>query len=348
MGDRLQAIESYRKARDLRGEIQRATPDYPGNRQGAAKMLVMLAHEMGRFGSREEAIPIMNAGIAGFEALVKTTGGDPGIIRELSSAEGRRGDVELMQGDVAAARADFQHAHQRIERLAKLDPENKMLQSDLWVAEFQDGKALAVAGRYAQALPVLERAFEGYQSLRLEADVGPGPPAMQSWIGEAQSGNHNLAEALKNYEKAAAGLAEDQANFDDARCDLAMVETKIARTLARMGKPAEAAAEYKKALDTANLPVSLEHTDIPALSAAAEAYAGLGDLAAETARHTLEGPQKLRLLDDARDFYEKSLNVWKQVPYPARLSGNGYAASDPKDVALRLAACKHTNRPIGE
>jgi serine/threonine protein kinase len=338
MGDRLQAIESYRKVRNLRQEILRAKPDYPGIRSGVAKITVLLAHEIGRFGSRDEALRLMNAGIADFEALLKETASDPGLIRELSAAEGRRGDVELKEGDLAAARADFHRSRQPIERLARLDPENKMLQSDLWVAEFQDGRVLAVAGRNAEALPVLQQAFQGYQSLHLEADVGPGPPAMQAWIGEAQAGTHNLTDALKNYEKAAAGLAQDQAHFDDARCDLAMVETKIGNALVKMGRLREAGAEYKKALDTANLSFSLEHMDIPALYAAADAYAGLGDVAAAEARQTQDPSLRSKLLKEARASYEKSLNIWKQIPNPSRISGNGYRVADPKEIAQRVGS----------
>jgi len=168
VGDRLQAVDSFRKARDLRQEILRTNPDYPGIRQGVAKVTVLLAHEIGRFSSRDEAMQLMNSGIADYEVLVKTTGGDPGVIRELSTAEERRGDVELMTGDIAAARSDFRRSHQRIERLARLDPENKMLQSDLWVADFLDGRALAVAGNNAEALVILRRSFQGYQDLHLE------------------------------------------------------------------------------------------------------------------------------------------------------------------------------------
>lgn len=93
-----------------------------------------------------------------------------------------------MQGDIAAARANFHDARQRIERLAKLDPENKMLQSDLWAVQFHGGRALAVAGRNSEALPILERAFQGYRALHLEAEVWPGSPLMEAWIGEAQAG----------------------------------------------------------------------------------------------------------------------------------------------------------------
>jgi eukaryotic-like serine/threonine-protein kinase len=340
VGDRLLAIDSFRKVLDLRQEILQAKPSYPGIRQGIAKVTVLLAHEMGRFGSRDEALRLMNTGIAEFQDLVKATAGDPGMIRELSAAESRRGDVELMQGDVASARDDFNNSRRRIERLAKLDPENKMLQSDLWVVQFEDGRALAVAGRNAEALPVLEGAFEGYKSLHLEADVGPGPPAMQAWIGEAQEGTHNFAQALKNYEAAAAGLAEDQANFDDARCDLAMVEAKIGDALLKMDKEQEAAAHYAKALETAKLSVSVEHNDVPALYAAAEAYAGVGNLASLQARKTAKNTARYKLWNDACVSYEKSLSTWTQISKPSRVSGNGYLASDPKTIALRLADCR--------
>ena len=339
-GDRLQAIDSYRKVLDLRQEVLRSKPDYPDIRHGVAKATVLLAHEMGRFGSRDEALPLMNAGIAEFEALVKATAGDPGTIRELSTAEARRGEVELMQGDIAAARADFHRSLQQIERLARLDPENKMLQSDVWADQFHDGRALAAAGRNAEALIVLERAFQGYQGLHLEADVWPGPPAMQAWIGEAQAGAHNFVQALKSYEAAAAGLVVDEPHYDDARCDLAMVETKIGNTLLRMGKAREARTHYEKALDTAKLSVSVEHNDFPALYAAAEAYAGAGDLAASEAHNTAGEAARSKLWNEACASYEKSVSVWKRISNPSRISGNGYLSRDPGEIARQLAACK--------
>ena len=341
MGDRLQAIESYRRVRELQQQIHRTRPEYAGIRQRMARATVYLAHLIGRFGSRDEALLLINTGIADYEVLAKATGGDPGVLRELSTSEARRGEIELMRGDLAAARADVHRARQRIEGLAKLDPENKMLQSDLWVGEFQDGRALAVAGRYAEALPVLQRALQGYQSLHLEADVGPGPPAMEAWIGEAQAGTHHLSEALKSYERAAAGLAVDQANFDDARCDLAMVEAKIGNTLVRMGRLADAAAEYQKALDTANVPFSLEHMDIPALYAAADAYAGLGDVAAAEARRAPDQAVRSKLWNDARVSYKKSLNTQEKISNPSRFGPNGYLARESRETAQLLGALPH-------
>jgi eukaryotic-like serine/threonine-protein kinase len=339
MGDRLKCIESYRRVVELQQQIQGAKPDYPGIDSRQARVTVELAHEMGRFGSRSEALRLMQAGIGQFESILQSRPGDPGLIREIGAATSRLGDIEMLIGNIAAARDAFHQARQRVERIAKLDPENKTLQSDIWVADFEDGRAMAVAGRYAEALPILERSFQGYQSLHLEADVGPGPRAMQAWIAEAQVGTHNLSAALANYEAAAKGLTEDEDNFDDARCDLAMVEAKIGNVLLKMGRVQEAQAHYERALEKAKLDVSAEHDDFPALYAAVEALAGMGDVSASEARSAVNGKVRAKFWTEASASYQKSLDVWKRIPNPTRLSGNDYLATLPQEVSARLAVC---------
>ena len=77
---------------------------------------------MGQFGSRDEGLRLMNTGVAEFETLVKETTRDPGIYGETSAARARRADVELMRGDIAAARIDLHSAQKLIESLANLTP----------------------------------------------------------------------------------------------------------------------------------------------------------------------------------------------------------------------------------
>jgi tetratricopeptide (TPR) repeat protein len=161
---------------------------------------------------------------------------------------------------------------------------------------------------------------------------------MMAWIGEAQAGTHHLADALKSYEKAAADLAADQANFDDARCHWAMVETKIGNTLVKMGRLHEARAVFMKAIEISNLPLSREHMDIPALYAAADGYAGLGDVAAAEARKTPDPTLRSRLLNDARTSYINTLSAREQIPNQSRLTGNGYLARDPSRLNQQPAA----------
>lgn len=339
VGDRLKCIETFRTVAELQKQIRSAKPDYPEIDSKQARVTVELAHEMGRFGSRSESIPLMQAGIGQFEAILKSRPGDPGVIRQVGAATTRLADVEMLNGDIAAARNAFHQARQRVERIAKLDPQNITLQSDLWVADFEDGRALVVAGRYAEALPILEKSFRGYQSLHLEADVGPGPKTMQAWIGEAQVGMRQYGEALKNYEAAAKGLAEDEENFDDARCDLAMMEAKIGNVLLKMGRKKEARTHFETALQKAKLEFSTAHNDFPALYAAAEAFAGMGDSSASEARNAVGESVRAKFWTEASTSYQKSLDVWKKIPNPSRLSGNDYLATPPEEVTARLAAC---------
>ncbi len=335
-GDRLKAIETFGEVLRLRREILAANPDYPQIRRKVAKAAVLLGEQTGRFRSRKEGIAEMNEGIADYEALAKATA-EPAIIRELATSLSRRADAELASGDSPAALADFRRAKELIARPARLDPENQMLQSDVWVAEFELGRALAASGKHAQALPILVRALAGYKALKLEDDVGPGPVAMQAWIGEAQAGTHRFAEALKSYQQAAAILARDEGNYDDARCDLAMLQTKIGNMFVRLGKLKEADAEYGKALEKARLSFSLEHMDIPSLYAAAEAYAGMGDVAWAQAQRASRPELRSRLTRDAVVDYRKSLDLWKHVPSPAAYGPNGYMARNPNEIIARLS-----------
>ena len=342
-GNRLQAVASFRQHRDLLQDIAHTNPAYPEIRRRLAKATVRLGYHLTRIGSMDEGMQLLSEGIAEYEALVKADG-NPELKRELSaSSKGRRGIAQLMAGNVAAARADFHSASGMIAALAKLDPKNAALQSDQANLGFEDARALAVGGKYAEGLAAMQRAFQRYQALDTNIYSGMGTGGMLTWIGEAQAATHDFPEALKSFEKAAAILAVDQATYDDARCDLAMVQTKIGSVLLKMGRLPGSSAAYTKALDTANLPFSLQHMDIPSLYAVADAYAGLGDVAAAEASNTHDPAARSKLWDEARSYYEKSLSASKQIPNPSRINGNEYAVGDSKQVAIRLASIPKGN-----
>ena len=49
--------------------------------------------------------------------------------------------------------------------------------------------------------------------------------------------------------------------------------------------------------------------------------------------------QRLGKLLEARDWYQKSLNIWTTIANPARLSISGVEATLPDEVSRRLAKC---------
>jgi hypothetical protein len=144
---------------------------------------------------------------------------------------------------------------------------------------------------------------------------------------------------MKHYKNAATALTADIDKYDDARCDLAMVKTKMGNTLFGMGKVSEASENYAKALEIAKLPFSVEHgPSSPLRGRRRICRVGRGGICKITP--TQDRAAQSQLLDAARRSYEKCLNVWKQIPNPSRLSGNGYATGDPKQIAASLQTCR--------
>jgi non-specific serine/threonine protein kinase/serine/threonine-protein kinase len=334
-GSRLLAIETFRELVASREKLFRADPNFKNLRRGLAKSRVMLGDELGRFASTEEGLAFINQGMDELAQLVKE-GGNLDVTRDYAASQTRRGQLQLRRGDYAAALADFRQARERTAPLAQRDPKNSMLQADLCDFDFEEGRALTASGQPAQGLPLSTRALSCYVSLKLEADTGPGGGALESWIAEAETGIGHPAEALRHLKSAENILGSDVAKYDDARCELAMVETKFGQAYLALGKLGDAADAFDKALSLAKLEEASQQHDIPALSAGANAYAGMGDLLVLKAR---KQPDPSRAtLEQARKSYEKSLGVWRQIPYPSRINANGYAVADPQTIASRLHA----------
>jgi hypothetical protein len=106
----------------------------------------------------------------------------------------------------------------------------------------------------------------------------------------------------------------------------------------------EAAAAYRKALDiVAPLVAVSERQDVPALYAAAAAFAGLGDVSIARARTGRDSRVRGELGIDAQTWYEKSLSTLQKIPNTSGL-GSGFKVRDPHDIAVRLAEYKSATR----
>ena len=335
-GERVKSIETLRQHLALRQDILRTNPEYKGIHASVAHATIELAFEIGRFGNKEEALQLMDQGIGQFEGMAKTSTNQD-LIRNTAASTLRRGQVHLMRGNVAQAEADFRRAEESIAQLLRRDPKNAMLQSDMCEYDFQRGRVQIATGQPAAGLRLEEKSLQCYRDLHAEADTGPGTGAIESWIGESLADLHRLPEALQHFQNAAKALGSDVDAYDDARCDLAMVETKIGDTLLQMGKARDAASHYARAEQIADSAASRERGDFAALYAAVDAYAGLGDVAAAQAPAAADPGVRRGLLAEAKRNYEKSLATLSAIPYSSRISGNGYRMEDAAGINRRMA-----------
>lgn len=171
-GLRAEALESYRKNQALKFDIQRTNPEYRRIRRAMGNATVLLGAALGRMGARDEALKTLEEGIAYYEEVSKTRGNDDiNTRRELAVSKQKRGDVLLMNANIAAAQASYREVRQMLEPMAKADPQNTLLQLDMAGIEYEDARILMINGRYQEAMAKLQQAAKTYEG-----------SASRSWI----------------------------------------------------------------------------------------------------------------------------------------------------------------------
>jgi non-specific serine/threonine protein kinase/serine/threonine-protein kinase len=341
LGNRSQAVESLRKNLEIKREIFATTPDFPTLRLSIGVASVLVGSELARAGSQSEALQQIESGIAVFEGLTREKN-DLDLARRLAIARMKRGEIQMIAGDVTGARESFRAARLTLDPMAAADPQNFMLRLDIAGINYEEARILATTGDFAESETRLRLAASIFEKLhapnRTMDEIPHGLGAIYIWQGEALAGMRNFNGALESYQKAAIALeaSPDHTPENDSRCELVVSFTKIGDVLTRMGRLEQASAAYKKAVERIEPPSPPEYQNVPALYAAASAYRGLGDIAlARTRQNAATSPRPV-LLREARESYEKSLAAWKQIPNPSHVSPLGYLADDPRQINQRL------------
>jgi len=72
----------------------------------------------------------------------------------------------------------------------------------------------------------------------------------------------------------------------------------------------------------------------------ADSYFGLGELGYARVAQSLNTPQRLAALAEAKSWYERSSEFRRQIPHPAVVSPDGLAWGDSKLVSQALTRCQ--------
>jgi tetratricopeptide (TPR) repeat protein len=348
-GDRAQALVSQQKGLDLKQDIQRVHPEYHNISSSIATGLVLVGDALAVVGSRREALEKMSAAVVRYESTLKN-GPNTNLQRYLAITKKKRGVIQLMNGDFAAAMASVREARAMLAPMAKADPQDSMLRLDMVGLNYEEGRILATTGKYEAAITPLQRAIKGFQDLHARNEMpdvaGSELGSAYIWMGEAESGDGDLRAALENYTKASAALQSPAGEpvADDTRCQLTTSYIKAGDVLTKTGRWEDASASYKKALDIVTPLLSPERQDMPAMYAAADAYAGEGDVSVLRARKSSEAKDQISLFNDAGAWYEKSLSIWRNIPNQSKIGPTGFTVRSATEIARAYAQCKNNRR----
>jgi hypothetical protein len=118
----------------------------------------------------------------------------------------------------------------------------------------------------------------------------------------------------------------------------AEIRVQMGNFFLKNGLPASAQENYRRAVAVAE-PIAASHTDEQEVRyPLAGAYYGLGRLAAVEAERATQSPQKQEAgWTEAKSWFQKSVDTWRQVRQPAAISPNGFACGSPAEAARELA-----------
>jgi len=323
----------------------RAAPDDRALRRELGRAEVKFGYALARLGSRKEGLDYSHRGVQILESLA-ADGTDAESRRWLGMAHWMLGDILLLDGNATGALQSYQEELRIVAPLAVADPTNAVLQYDFGCAHARVGNALAILGNQKSGLVMFNRAVHMFEA-QLVRDPAYTEPrfclaASHIWMGEAFARTGNAAQALESYERGLAGweplALHSEGTGTQAVC--AGLRAKIGFLLAKMGKRDQASEEYQRALKIAESIAYASPSILEAQYSLADAYSGLAQLSQMQASD-LSQPvqQQIRYWNEARSYFQHSLDAWKSIPNPGARTPVGFACGDPKLIARQITMC---------
>ena len=252
----------------------------------------------------------------------------------------------LMQGDVKGASQAYRKGSVILEPLLAIDPKNSELDYDLASVRAGLGNTLAILGDSKHGAALLDRA-----AAMLEADAARDPvdieprealAATRIWLGDLSAHRGETSKSLENYEEGLAILEKMAADtkWQRFQSEAAVARARIGSVMEKIGRPDKAAEEYRGALEVVE-PITNAHPPlVDAQYAAAEIYADLGRLSQRLASDVHRTPlQRLQDWKDAKAWYQRSLDSWRDIQSPVAVTPSGFACGNPRAVAAMIASC---------
>jgi non-specific serine/threonine protein kinase/serine/threonine-protein kinase len=267
--------------------------------------------------------------------------------RDLASAHNYLGAALLMSRADAKALPIFQEALREWQRISIADANDQQAPLSAAEAALNVGVALTVLGNPKEALKYLRRSIDVFEKALASDPKNVGAnydlAGAYVWQGSVLSDLSEPVAALEEYHKALViqqRLALQDPSNTYWRETSAGTYAKMGDFLRREHKPGSAEENYRRAVSISEALLAADRNKVEPKYVLADTYFGLGELSYARAAQTLYSPQRLAALAEAKSWYERSSDAWRQIPHPAVVSPDGLAWGDSKQVWQALARCQ--------
>ncbi len=345
LGDVESALENHRKARAIAERIFRAKPKDASAGMALAGVDANFASDLVKKGDRRGALASYKEALDIVQPLAVSS---PNYRRSVSLIYQRIGNVQMMDGDSAAAMKNYRARLEITERIALDDPKNVSARLDLADSYSFVGIAAAELGDANEGLAMLEKAIDLFEK---EAARDPKLSFARRTLalaclfrGQVLLKSGKLDAALSDFRKMVGiyeAIVSANANDADAQIELAAANIKIADVLAMRDESDTAVAMYQKSLAVVEPFAHAAHSLVQAQYAAADADRGLGvALQKQALRNGNTMAQRTESLKQACSWFQQSVAEWQRVPNPGKFSPTGFDTGGPSRAAQELSSCQ--------
>jgi len=349
VGTPAQGIADLERARTVLSKETARSPENVALKEREGSLESIIAQGLMFTGDRQAAIVHLENGIRILEPVADRSNNATAAYN-LSTDFERIGDALLIEGRPADALRRYAESLRRVSALTAADPANESARQLKVAVLTLMGRALTEVGRGDEGIRTIRGALVMIEASPDIPDTRAREALARGWLGGALERQGKLHEAFQQYtvtkERLGGLLAKGVDNprvqgFYAVACD------RLGAVLVAMGDLDGGVREYEEA---ARRLVPLVKAYPPAQELAyalADTYTREGmaaSILAEKARAAADRASDWRA---ARDAFQRSLDVWKGIEHPARMSGIGFEVTVPADVARKLAQCERTLKTRG-
>ncbi|HEX4922418.1 MAG TPA: tetratricopeptide repeat protein, partial [Candidatus Bathyarchaeia archaeon] len=262
------------------------------------------------------------------------------LMRLLTLLYSRMGDALICDGKVSEALSNYQQDFNLIQPLVAADPSDVHLRQRLVGALASMGDAQMHLGRFKAGRELMSRAFGELEKLPgNDAQVLSYRAFVLVVTGELLQKSGDIPGALRNYAQALqiySSFSQADAPDTEDQVNLSEVRDHLGRAYLEAGQAGKASSEYGRACEMSESLLSSHPDNIEILYALGDCYAGLGNVAAASARRAANPTDQARRWSISLGWYSKSLSAWKRIPNPSRIAPNGFEVGGMQQ-AIRAA-----------
>lgn len=350
LGDNRTALAVRRKQLEVASRVASLRPDVAAEKRRMADAMIMLGDQLLVNGERRSA----RAQYLQAQQLMESLLGHIESAQLLNDSDAlfqRLANVNLQNGDLAAAKAACRKALDNSERLAHADPQNSWARVMLAEDHARLAYVLSRSGKLKQGLTVMDKA------LKEIGDVARLNPNSMNVLGTRADvdviaaglflQSRQSAQALRHYQNAIdiyEGIRAKQSGNLGIRAYLAAGYSGLGAARAQHAEIDSAQEAYLKALPFSDSQNHSPPSTVESFYSAANTYAGLGEL--ETIRAAAASRADAEVhWRKAQRWYSLSAKTWSLIKEPGMATPKGFDVVPVWAVNEALARCTAALQP---